>query len=99
MNLSLPIRGFRIWNRRRWRNVETYGAKVSLGRRLTEIPMTAEYGSRCIESWSHQSREAATLVVAQYGKPDKVTEAQLTWHNAELWKRIVASLAYSRGPN
>jgi len=47
-----------------------------------------------IESWPEESREAARLVINQYGKPDEITETQLTWHNPGPWKRMVASKAF-----
>jgi hypothetical protein len=47
--------------------------------------------SEQIERWPEESREAAQLVLEQYGEPDEVSESQLTWHQAGPWKRIVAS--------
>ena len=55
--------------------------------------MTAK-GTRCIENWPEESREAARLVIDQYGEPDEVTETQLTWQQPGPWKRIVASKAF-----
>lgn len=51
-------------------------------------------GSRRIEAWPEESREAARLVIDKYGEPDEATETQLTWHRPGPWKRIVASKAY-----
>jgi hypothetical protein len=56
--------------------------------------MTAKQGSQRIEDWPEESREAARLVIDQYGEPDEVTETQLTWHKPGPWKRIVASNAF-----
>src|SRR5690606_26040284 len=59
-------------------------------------PMTAQPASRHISSWPEESREAATLVIDQYGEPDEVTESQLIWHEPGRWKRIVASKTFFR---
>ena len=56
--------------------------------------MTAEQGSQRIKDWPEESREAARLVIDQYGEPDEATETQLTWHKPGPWKRIVASRAF-----
>jgi len=56
--------------------------------------MPAEQGSRRIADWPEESREAARLVIDQYGEPDEVTETQLTRHEPGPWKRIVASKAF-----
>jgi hypothetical protein len=53
-------------------------------------------GSKLIESWPEESREAAQLVIDKYGEPDEATETQLTWHRPGPWKRIVASKAFYR---
>jgi hypothetical protein len=50
--------------------------------------------TRYIQGWPDESREAAQLVIDQYGKPDEITESQLTWHNRGPWKRIVATKAF-----
>ena len=50
--------------------------------------------SRCIETWPEESREAARLVLDQYGEPDEITDSQLLWHRRGQWKRIVASKAF-----
>lgn len=47
--------------------------------------------SQTIENWPEKSREAAQLVINQYGEPDEVTETLATWHKPGPWKRIVAS--------
>jgi hypothetical protein len=51
-------------------------------------------GTRRIEDWPEQSREAAQLVIGQYGEPDEAGETQLIWHKPGPWKRIVASKAF-----
>jgi hypothetical protein len=56
--------------------------------------MTTAQGSRRIEAWPEESREAARLVIKQYGEPDEATETRLIWHNPGPWKRIVASKAF-----
>lgn len=47
-----------------------------------------------LTSWPEESREAAKLVVKQYGEPDEKTPSELTWHDCGQWKRIVASKAF-----
>jgi hypothetical protein len=56
--------------------------------------MALEKGSEFIEGWPEESKEAAQLVIKQYGEPDEATETQLTWHNPGPWKRIVASKTF-----
>lgn len=46
------------------------------------------------EGWPSESREAAQLVIDQYGDPDEITDTQLTWFKPGPWKRIVASRAF-----
>ncbi len=53
--------------------------------------MAAIQGSRQIQAWPEESREAAQLVLDRYGEPDEVAATQLTWHKPGPWKRIVAS--------
>ncbi|MDQ3694401.1 MAG: hypothetical protein M3464_12345 [Chloroflexota bacterium] len=50
--------------------------------------------SRTIDAWPEESREAARLVIEQYGEADEVSETQLIWHKPGPWKRIVASKAF-----
>lgn len=57
--------------------------------------MTAT-AKECITGWPQESREAASLVIDQYGEPDETTETQLVWHRPGPWKRIVASKAFYR---
>jgi hypothetical protein len=56
--------------------------------------MRAKHGSQAIEEWPEESREAARLVIDQYGEPDETAETRLTWHRPGPWKRIVASKAF-----
>lgn len=56
--------------------------------------MATQQGSRIIESWPEESREAAQLVIDKYGDPDEVTDTQLTWLNPGPWKRMVATSAF-----
>ena len=58
--------------------------------------MAAANAKQCIESWPEESREAAQLVIEQYGEPNEVTETMLTLHNPGPWKRIHASKAFFR---
>lgn len=54
----------------------------------------AGQASRTIGNWPDESREAAQLVIEQFGEPDEVTDTRLTWHQAGPWKRIVASKVF-----
>lgn len=56
--------------------------------------MNGQAGSNVIERWPEESREAAQLVIDQYGEPQEVTESLLIWHKPGPWKRIVASKAF-----
>lgn len=56
--------------------------------------MDAKRKSKAIEAWPEESREAARLVIEQYGEPDEATPTQLVWHRPGPWKRIVASKAF-----
>lgn len=51
-------------------------------------------GLEIIQDWPEESREAAKLVIDQYGAPDEATESQLIWRNPGPWKRIVASKVF-----
>jgi hypothetical protein len=51
-------------------------------------------GSQTIRSWPEESREAAQLVIDQYGEPDEATETQISWHKRGPWKRIVATKTF-----
>ena len=50
--------------------------------------------SDVIKTWPEESREAAKLVIDQYGEPDEATDSFLVWHHAGAWKRVIASKAY-----
>ncbi len=58
--------------------------------------MAANPGSKRIADWPEEPREAARLVIDQYGEPDEVTDTQLAWHNRGWWKRIVATKTFHR---
>ncbi len=47
--------------------------------------------SPSISEWPGDAREAAQLVVDQYGEPDEVSASQVVWHKPGPWKRIVAT--------
>lgn len=47
--------------------------------------------STSIQDWPEKPREAARLVIEQYGEPDEITDTIATWYNPGPWKRIVAS--------
>jgi hypothetical protein len=51
--------------------------------------------STIIGNWPEPSREAAQLVLDQYGEPDECTESELIWLAPGPWKRIVASREFS----
>jgi hypothetical protein len=51
-------------------------------------------GSECIERWPEESKEAAQLVIRQYGEPDEATESELIWNHAGPWKRMIASRTF-----
>lgn len=53
-----------------------------------------ERGTERIQRWPEESREAAQLVIDQYGDPDEVTDTQLIWHRPGPWKRMIASKAF-----
>jgi hypothetical protein len=58
------------------------------------MTIPAPIRSQQIRQWPEESRQAAKLVIDQYGEPDEATETQLTWHKPGPWKRIVASKAF-----
>lgn len=47
-----------------------------------------------IRNWPEESREAANLVIKQYGEPNEVSATRLIWHRPGPWKRIIASQAF-----
>ena len=56
--------------------------------------MGRAHGSQVIKNWPDDSREAAGLVIQQYGEPHEATHSMLIWHNVGPWKRMVASRAF-----
>jgi len=52
---------------------------------------TQPHASDVISQWPAESREAAQLVVDEYGDPQEVTDSLLIWHGAGPWKRVIAS--------
>ena len=56
--------------------------------------MVAERGSQLIRQWPEESREAAQLVIDQYGEPDESSQSQLLWYQPGPWKRIVATRTF-----
>ena len=57
-------------------------------------PQGANQGSQHIAQWPSESRQAAQLVIDQYGEPDEATDTQLIWHRPGPWKRIVATKTF-----
>ncbi|HJR93351.1 MAG TPA: hypothetical protein VJ938_12985 [Acidimicrobiia bacterium] len=53
--------------------------------------MNATTAADIIAGWPEESREAARLVLDARGEPDEMTDSLLVWHEAEPWKRLVAS--------
>ena len=53
--------------------------------------MPEKNSPRAIAAWPEETREAAQLVVDQYGEPHEASDSQVIWHNVGPWKRIVAS--------
>jgi hypothetical protein len=51
----------------------------------------ASNGTKVIKSWPEESREAAQLVIEEYGEPHEATDSVLIWHNVGPWKRMVAT--------
>jgi hypothetical protein len=58
--------------------------------------MSRTNAAEILKDWPEESREAAQLVVDQYGEPQEATASRLTWHQAGPWKRIVASREFFR---
>jgi hypothetical protein len=56
--------------------------------------MGSDRGSDVIKNWPEDSREAAHLVIDQYGEPHETTHSMLIWHNVGPWKRMVATRAF-----
>src|SRR5690606_23374550 len=72
------------------------GKRCAPGLHSRRSRMSATTGSKQIESWPEESREAAQLVIDRHGEPDEVGATQLVWHRRGKWKRIVASKAFHR---
>lgn len=56
--------------------------------------MANQAATDTIKDWPQESREAAQLVLDQYGEPQEVTATVLTWLDAGPWKRIMASKVF-----
>src|SRR5918993_1311595 len=63
---------------------------------MVQLQTREQRSSTMIGTWPEEAREAAQLVIDQYGEPDEITETQLVWHQPGPWKRIVASKAFYR---
>lgn len=57
---------------------------------------SSQTAERFLSGWPEESREAAKLVIEQYGAPDEATESTLTWYKPGPWKRIVATRTFYR---
>ena len=55
--------------------------------------METQHGSD-IKGWAEEAREAALLVIDNYGEPHEATETLLTRHEVGPWKRVLASRAF-----
>lgn len=58
--------------------------------------MTERRAQEIIAEWPEESREAASLVVEQYGEPHESTDSELIWYSVGPWKRIEAQRAFWR---
>ncbi|NGO11875.1 hypothetical protein G5C60_30810 [Streptomyces sp. HC44] len=47
-----------------------------------------------ITDWPEESREAAQLVIDEYGEPEEATASLLIWHEVGPWKRVEASRTF-----
>lgn len=56
--------------------------------------MTTRSGSEVIADWPEESREAASLVIKEFGEPHEVTDSLLIWNGVGQWKRVIASRAF-----
>jgi hypothetical protein len=56
--------------------------------------MDTHRSSDILADWPEEAREAAQLVVDQYGEPQEATESELIWRAVGGWKRIVAQRAF-----
>lgn len=48
-----------------------------------------------IRDWPEESREAAGLVIDQFGEPHESTPSQLTWFNVDDCKRVVVTREFA----
>jgi hypothetical protein len=53
--------------------------------------MDARRADEIISRWPDASREAAELVLKQYGEPHEVTPTRLQWNRVGPWKRVIAT--------
>lgn len=51
-------------------------------------------GAQIITEWPEEAREAAQLVLDEYGEPDHATEMAMTWEGIGPWKRVVATRTF-----
>jgi hypothetical protein len=58
--------------------------------------MPEDSGSKIIEGWPEESKEAAKLVIEEYGEPHEATESLLIWYDVGAWKRMLASKEFIR---
>jgi hypothetical protein len=56
--------------------------------------MDTRNGSRIIQDRPEESREAARLVIDEYGEPAEATPSFLVWYQVGDWKRVIASTAF-----
>jgi len=56
--------------------------------------MTTKSGPEIIAGWPEESREAASLVIKEYGEPHERTESLLIWEGVGPFKRVIASRAF-----
>ncbi|WP_437409393.1 hypothetical protein [Sinorhizobium meliloti] len=56
-----------------------------------EVHHVRAEGFKACRRLAARVREAAQLVIEQYGEPDEVTATQLVWQRPGPWKRIVAT--------
>jgi len=53
--------------------------------------MDARRAGEIISRWPEEAREAAQLVIKQYGEPHEVTPTRLQWNAVGPWKRVIAT--------
>ena len=58
--------------------------------------MALSKATQKISDWPDESRQAAELVIEQYGEPGEMTDSQLVWHKPGPWKRIVVTRTFYR---